>query len=87
MDLGVQIEPQFGFSYADVLGIAREAETAGFRALWVSDHLFLGADAVATDCLEAWTLLAALAIRSRPRALRRPVSRRPARRAGSGTLS
>ena len=62
MDLGVQIEPQFGFSYADVLGIAREAETAGFRALWVSDHLFLGADAVATDCLEAWTLLAALAV-------------------------
>jgi F420-dependent oxidoreductase-like protein len=62
MDLGVQIEPQFGFSYADVLGIAREAETSGFRALWVSDHLFLGADAVATDCLEAWTLLAALAV-------------------------
>ena len=62
MDLGVQIEPQFGFSYADILGIAREAETAGFRALWVSDHLFLGADAVATDCLEAWTLLAALAV-------------------------
>src|SRR5256712_8934695 len=62
MDLGVQIEPQFGFSYADVVGIAREAETAGFRALWVSDHLFLGADAVATDCLEAWSLLAALAV-------------------------
>lgn len=62
MDLGVQIEPQFGFSYADVLGITREAETAGFRALWVSDHLFLGPDAVATDCLEAWTLLAALAV-------------------------
>jgi F420-dependent oxidoreductase-like protein len=62
MDLGVQIEPQFGFSYADVVGIAREAETAGVRALWVSDHLFLGADAVATDCLEAWTLLAALAV-------------------------
>jgi F420-dependent oxidoreductase-like protein len=65
MDLGVQIEPQFGFSYADVVGIAREAETAGFRALWVSDHLFLGADAVATDCLEAWTLLAALAVDTR----------------------
>jgi F420-dependent oxidoreductase-like protein len=62
VDLGVQIEPQFGFSYADVAGIAREAETAGFRALWVSDHLFLGADAVATGCLEAWTLLAALAV-------------------------
>jgi F420-dependent oxidoreductase-like protein len=62
MDLGVQVEPQFGFSYADVAGIAREAETAGFRALWVSDHLMLGPDAVSTDCLEAWTLLAALAV-------------------------
>src|SRR5438445_12900199 len=62
MDLGVQVEPQFGFSYTDVVGIAREAETAGFRALWVADHLFLGTDAVATDCLEAWTLLAALAV-------------------------
>jgi F420-dependent oxidoreductase-like protein len=62
VDLGVQVEPQFGFSYADVMGIAREAENAGFRALWVSDHIFLGADAVATDCLEAWTLLAALAV-------------------------
>jgi F420-dependent oxidoreductase-like protein len=62
MDLGVQIEPQFGFSYADVVAIAREAETAGFRALWASDHLFLGPDAIATDCLEAWTLLAALAV-------------------------
>jgi F420-dependent oxidoreductase-like protein len=62
VDLGVQIEPQFGFSYADVLGIAREAEGARFRTLWVSDHLLLGSDAVATDCLEAWTLLAALAV-------------------------
>ena len=62
MDLGVQVEPQFGFSYADVIGIAREAEAAGFRTLWVSDHLMLGPDAVATDCLEAWTLLAALAV-------------------------
>ena len=61
MDLGVQIEPQFGFSYQDVLAIAREAERAAFRAVWVSDHLFLNKDAVATDCLDAWTLLAALA--------------------------
>jgi F420-dependent oxidoreductase-like protein len=62
MDLGVQVEPQFGFSYADTVAIAREAESSGFRALWVSDHLFLGSEAVATDCLEAWTLLAALAV-------------------------
>lgn len=61
MDLGVQIEPQFGFSYTAVRDIARAAHAAGFTRLWVSDHLLLHKDAVAVDCLEAWTLLAALA--------------------------
>ena len=60
-EFGIQIEPQFGFTYRDVLDIARDAEAAGFTSLWLSDHLFLNADAVATNCLEAWTLLAALA--------------------------
>jgi len=64
MDLGVQIEPQFGFKFEDVLAIARDAERAGFARLWVSDHLFLDPDAVNTDCLEAWTLLAGLAVRT-----------------------
>ena len=64
MDLGVQIEPQFGFKFDDVLAIAHDAEAAGFTRLWVSDHLFLSSDAVRTDCLEAWTLLAALAVRT-----------------------
>ncbi|HLZ47639.1 MAG TPA: LLM class flavin-dependent oxidoreductase [Candidatus Limnocylindria bacterium] len=61
MDLGIQIEPQFGFSYEDILEIGRAGERAGFTRLWLSDHLFLNADAVATDCLEAWTTLGALA--------------------------
>src|SRR5438132_9215190 len=60
MDLGIQIEPQFGFSYDDILAIGRAGEQAGFTRLWLSDHLFLNADAVRTDCLEAWTALAAL---------------------------
>jgi F420-dependent oxidoreductase-like protein len=64
MDLGVQIEPQFGFKFEDVLAIAFDAERAGFTRLWVSDHLFLDPNAVNTDCLEAWTLLAALAVRT-----------------------
>src|SRR2546423_15715246 len=64
MDLGVQIEPQFGFKFEDVLAIALDAERAGFTRLWVSDHLFLDANAGNTDCLEAWTLLAALAMRT-----------------------
>jgi F420-dependent oxidoreductase-like protein len=64
VDLGVQIEPQFGFGFEDILAIANDAEAAGFTRLWVSDHLFLGKDAVDVDCLEAWTLLAALAMRT-----------------------
>jgi F420-dependent oxidoreductase-like protein len=64
VDLGVQIEPQFGFKFEDVLAIALDAERAGFTRLWVSDHFFLDPNAVSTDCLEAWTLLAALAVRT-----------------------
>jgi len=64
MDLGVQVEPQFGFKFAEILAIANDARAAGFTRLWVSDHLFNDADAVATDCLEAWTLLAALAVKT-----------------------
>src|SRR5207253_1467043 len=64
MDLGVQIEPQFGFAFDDVVAIANDARAAGFTRLWVSDHLFNDADAVTTDCLEAWSLLAALAVKT-----------------------
>lgn len=60
MDLGIQIEPQFGFSYDDIVGIGKAGEDSGFSRLWLSDHLFLDPDAVRTDCLEAWTALAAL---------------------------
>ncbi|HUQ17288.1 MAG TPA: LLM class flavin-dependent oxidoreductase [Candidatus Saccharimonadales bacterium] len=61
MDIGIQIEPQFGYRYDDVVAIARSCETNGLSRVWLSDHLFLDPDSVATDCLEAWTLLAALA--------------------------
>jgi alkanesulfonate monooxygenase SsuD/methylene tetrahydromethanopterin reductase-like flavin-dependent oxidoreductase (luciferase family) len=61
MDLGVMIEPQFGFSYDDIVAIGRAGERAGFTRLWLSDHLFLDPDSVRTNCLEAWTALAALA--------------------------
>jgi F420-dependent oxidoreductase-like protein len=64
VDLGVQIEPQLGFKFEDILAIAVDAERAGFTRFWVSDHLFLDPDAVKTDCLEAWTVLAALAVRT-----------------------
>jgi len=65
MDLGVQIEPQFGFAFDELVAIANDAERAGFTRYWVSDHFFLDPDSMATSCFEAWTLLAALAVRTR----------------------
>src|SRR3989449_7196244 len=61
MQFGIQIEPAFGFSFDDVVEIARDAESHGFTGLWVSDHFFLSTDATTTNCLEAWTLLSGLA--------------------------
>jgi len=61
LDFGVQIEPQYGFSYKMILDIAEEAEALGFESLWVSDHFFMTSDSLGTPCLESWTTLAALA--------------------------
>lgn len=58
---GIQIEPQFGFSYDDIRQIAQEAETSGFHSLWCSDHFFLHDEAEELNCLECWTTLSALA--------------------------
>jgi probable F420-dependent oxidoreductase len=60
MKFGIQIEPQFGFSWDLIKALARDAEDLGADGLWVSDHLFLNSDSARTDCLEAWTVLAAL---------------------------
>ncbi len=61
MRFGIQIEPQFGFSWDEIRAIAHDAEELGATGIWVSDHLFLDRDSARTDCLEAWTVLAALA--------------------------
>ncbi|HEV8340381.1 MAG TPA: TIGR03560 family F420-dependent LLM class oxidoreductase [bacterium] len=60
MDAGIQIEPQFGFSFEEIVTIARDAESLGFSHFWTSDHLFLRPEEPETECLEAWSLLAAL---------------------------
>jgi len=59
--VGIQIEPAFGFTFEEVVQIARLAEQTGYHALWASDHLCLDAQATHRPCLEAWTLLTALA--------------------------
>ena len=59
---GIQIEPQFGFKYDNIKEIALQGEKLGFTSIWSSDHFFYGPNPEVTDCLEAWTLLSALAV-------------------------
>jgi len=61
LDFGLQIEPQYGFSYEGIRGIAAEAERLGFESLWVSDHFFMTPESVNTPCLECWATRSALA--------------------------
>jgi len=61
LDFGLQIEPQYGFTYQKIRDIAAYVESLGFESLWVSDHFFMTDESVETPCLECWTTLAALA--------------------------
>ena len=62
MKLGVIISPAAGWSYPEIRDLAQTSERAGFDSFWVSDHFFGGAEGVPDrNCLEAWTLLSALA--------------------------
>lgn len=59
--IALQIEPQWGFSYDEVKAAALATESAGWDALWVSDHILWDDAATDRNCYEAWTLLTALA--------------------------
>ena len=61
MKLAVIVSPAAGWTYDEVRVLANEAERAGFESFWASDHFFGGEGFPDRDCLEAWTLLAALA--------------------------
>src|SRR5438270_13382673 len=62
MKLGVIVSPGAGWSYTQICDLARGAEKSGFGSFWVSDHFFGGPGGTPDrNCLEAWTLLAALA--------------------------
>ncbi len=61
IDFGVQIEPQYGFTYQHIREVALEAERLGFESIWVSDHFFMTDDSLDINCLECWTVLTALA--------------------------
>jgi F420-dependent oxidoreductase-like protein len=62
VNFGLQIEPQFGFTYEQIRDLALLCETTGFNSIWCSDHLFLNADSAERDCWEAWTALTGLAV-------------------------
>ncbi len=61
MRLGVQIEPQFGFEYGEVLAIADLALKVGVFNIWFSDHLLLDRDATDRVLLDPLLLMTALA--------------------------
>ena len=62
VNFGIQIEPPFGFTYEDIKSLAFECKSLGFDTMWCSDHLFLDGDSVDRNCLDCFTLLAALAV-------------------------
>ena len=57
MRFGVQIEPQFGFSYNDVREISDKALENGCEVVWFSDHFMLDADATDKILLELAVLM------------------------------
>jgi F420-dependent oxidoreductase-like protein len=65
VDFGIQIEPQYGFTYQMVREIAQTAEKLGFESIWVSDHFFMTMDSINTNCLECWTTLTSIAVNTK----------------------
>lgn len=57
---GIQIEPQFGYTYQEISKIAKSAEYYGFESLWTGDHFLIRPEATGVNCLECWTILSAL---------------------------
>ena len=61
VSFGIQIGNYLGFDYDTIKEIALTAEKIGYDALWISDHFFIDKNPETTLCLEAWTVLSALA--------------------------
>jgi len=60
MKLSISIEPHIGYSYDDIVTLAKAAEDAGFYRFTVSDHFFGWIEGTEIECYEAWTALALL---------------------------
>jgi F420-dependent oxidoreductase-like protein len=60
LKIGIQIEPQMGYKYEEIVTLAKAAEDAGFYSFTVSDHFFGNIQSVEKNAYDAWTLLALL---------------------------
>ncbi|MFX1491523.1 MAG: LLM class flavin-dependent oxidoreductase, partial [Promethearchaeota archaeon] len=64
MEFGVQIEPQFGYTFEDILDITDVALKNGFSTIWFSDHFMLDKDSIDRVLLDPWLVMAALSQRN-----------------------
>jgi F420-dependent oxidoreductase-like protein len=60
LKIGIQIEPQMGYKYDEIVSLAKAAEEADFYSFTVSDHFFGNVESVDKHAHDAWTLLALL---------------------------
>ncbi len=60
MEFGIQIEPQFGFSYEDISKIAQKGLDNGLSTVWFSDHFMLDESAADKVLLDPWLVMTAL---------------------------
>ncbi|MFW9908449.1 MAG: TIGR03560 family F420-dependent LLM class oxidoreductase [Candidatus Thorarchaeota archaeon] len=60
MKVSIHIEPHIGYTYNDIVAIAKAAEDAGFYRFTVSDHFFGWIKGTELECYDAWTILALL---------------------------
>jgi alkanesulfonate monooxygenase SsuD/methylene tetrahydromethanopterin reductase-like flavin-dependent oxidoreductase (luciferase family) len=62
MKIGVQLpEVEWEVPFAELVAMARTAESVGFDSLWLGDHLLYELDACQRGPWEVWTSLAAIA--------------------------
>jgi alkanesulfonate monooxygenase len=60
MKIGINIQPQLGYTYNDIVTLAKAAEDSGFYSFTVSDHFFGPLKGREVQSHEAWTTLALL---------------------------
>lgn len=60
MKISINIQPQLGYTYNDIVTLAKAAEDSGFYSFTVSDHFFGPVEGHEVQSHDAWTTLALL---------------------------